>query len=412
MRPLLALLKRLFSVVLLLPACALAQPVYAEIIEPTQQQLIQMTSDANKLLDRALIIGQASTLQREPLQTVAEDFHVTLQRWPQTSNIAVEAKLAWTALLIGSTYQSRVNDASSAALIYNAAIERWWMRNESDIAQHIANVLLQYSSILEGLQADKALQIYDRAILQYGRIPDLRIQAIVIHFFSVKGRLLIKLGRVNEGLAAFDSVQERYPNPIHATLVSAVANSNFAKADVLYSQLGRRDEATALLNTTLKRWDTRTETHVQETMTYALARLANNAYEQSLIAEALVLNEDLLRRASKLQIHSLIFSAISRIPLLLFDQKKYSESLNACDRFISLYDKATPLNAQYWVARTMLLKGENLYYLYRPQEAAKAYQETIDRFKSSPVPRVSLLLDEAEKGKQAAQGSALRMLRR
>ena len=403
--------KHMRKVLILLLGVFVSFWVTAQAIEPSAEHLTQMTREANKLLDRTLIIGQSPLLQRESLRLIAEEFQVALQHWPQTSNIAVEAKLARIALLIGFAYQYKVNDTSSAAAIYDVAIQRWWMRNESDIAQHITYMLLQYGSIIEGLQADKALQLYDKAILQYARVPDLGIQASVIKFLGAKGRLLIKLGRVDEGLAAFDNVQDRYPNPIHATLTSAVAGSNFAKADILYSQLGRRDEATTLLNATLKRWDMRPEPDVQQTMAFVVARLANDAFEQAKPTEAFVLNEDLLQRASKLKIYSLVLSARSRTPLLLFNQKKYNESITACDQFISLYEKSTALNEQYFLARTMLLKGDNLFSLYLPQEAIKTYQQMIDRFKSSAIPNISLLLDDAEKRKQVAQGNTLRMLR-
>ncbi len=380
----------------------------SSIANASPENLNLAIAEVDALIDRFLKINQAVPFQLDLLKSLTQEYQTHVQRWGAIQQPIHISKLARLALGLGFAYQSKASDMSNASVIYGDAAQRWGKRNEPEIAQYMANLFLQYASLSSTLQADKALQIQDQAIAQYALIPDSRIQAGVVRLFDQKARLLIRLGQASEGLATFDKIQQTYKNPTDPNLINAIVGSTFAKGDILYSQLGKRDEAISLFTQSVKAWDSRTETDIQVVLAFMTSRLAAHESMKDDLPQATALYEDLLRRAVKYQVPSLKVTANGNIARLLYRQKKYEESIVACDKLISEYTSAANNNEQFWLASAMMIKGDSQNSLFRARDAVVTYDVMIKRFTTSTVPNIYLLVDEVEKSRTIAQKNALR----
>jgi tetratricopeptide (TPR) repeat protein len=276
------------------------------------------------------------------------------------------------------------------------------------IREKVAQAHNNRGSILGALggRHEDALAAFQQAASTYGGDDTPAIRRSVAKALFNQGVTLIRLGRDEDALAAFEAVDARYWND--PNLRDVVASALFNQGTHL-KQLGRQKEALAVFERVVSSYGLDETPAVRAQVAQALVNEGSAFAQLKQPRKALAAFEEVRARYGQdpdPDLRLAVARALSNSGVIVGKLNQHQEAISFLDEVDARFrdDPSPAMRAQ--VASALVMKGYALTRLCRPQEAIAAYDEVATRYSQDPEAPVRWQVRRATSQSHEISGSA------
>ena len=230
--------------------------------------------------------------------------------------------------------------------------------------------------------AATALQITDRFLSRFAKLPDPIIGKLTAYLLSNKAGFLHELGRHAEALAAYNEMLAQGDDPLKPFPSEALSKAWMGKGAVL-EELGRTREAISAYDNVSQRFGDDIDLEVRKQVLDALVRKGQSLNKLDQPDDALkAFDEAVLRfgETPEVAMRNLVASALMYKAITLWQLKREDEALEICANIVNRLNDAPESQLRFQVASALVMRGVFLHELGRDSEAIAAYEDVDRRF--------------------------------
>lgn len=254
---------------------------------------------------------------------------------------------------------------------------------DPDVEVIIANALLRKGVILNALgKIPEGISAYDEVVRRFEHTEDPRLQERIATALLNKGNAMDTLDRSDEEMAAYDEVIKRFADATDSTIKERVAIAWVNKGLTLGTQ-GKREEEVATYAKVIEQFGAAPETSIRDVVADALLSKGLAFGELGLLDDELAAYDEVIGRlagATDSSPRERVMAALFNKGIALDAAGRHQEAVAACDELIERFSEATELSLREAVAQALINKGVYLGKLGRTDEETSAYEDVVRRF--------------------------------
>jgi len=230
---------------------------------------------------------------------------------------------------------------------------------------------------------EEEIALYDEVVNRFGREDGSALPVQVALAMYNKGVTLGKLKRHEEEIAIYDEVVNLFGQRGESVFLERVAIAMVNKSLIL-AQLNRHEEAISVCDAVVERFGKQEESAILEQVARALHTKGASLNEMKRFDEEISTYKEIVKlfgQQRKPAFLALVASAQVNLSTVFNQLSRHGDAISICDNIVSQYGDMTESDISQYVAMALVNKGLSLFDKGLTDDAIKTYDSVVECYK-------------------------------